>query len=258
MKKVKNIAIITGASSGIGKAFAEILTGQENFDEVWLISRRLDKLNEVGQSLGIPFKAIPLDLQKHESYEAYKALLEEEKPNVKVLINCSGFGKFGSYKDIEVSDSIGMIDLNAKAPVALTEYTLPYIKEGGRILQVCSIAGFHCIPYLNVYAATKVFLLNYSRALNFELRDRKITVTAVCPGWTKTPFFDVATNGGEKKEVTKYTGMRTAEEMVIKALKASRKGKDIAVLGLQNNGHRFLAKILPYSFIMKIWDKIRK
>ena len=242
---MKKIAIVTGASSGIGYEFAVRLDRDETFDEMWLISRRKEKLEELSEKLKTPAKVIPLDLCKMESFDEFKALLESEKPDIRVLVNCSGFGKFGSYKDVAV-------------PVALTEYSLPYMNEGARVLQIASIAGFHPIPYLNVYAATKVFLLNYSRALNYELRDRKITVTAVCPGWTKTPFFDVATENGSKKEVTKYMGMRTAEEMVTKALKCSRKGKDIAVLGLQNNGHRFLAKIVPYSAIMRIWDKIRK
>lgn len=255
---MKNIAIITGASSGIGRVYAETVDREESFDEIWLIARREDKLSEVSEALKNKSRVIPLDLGKTESLYKFKDLLDEEKPNVQLLINCSGFGKFGSYKDIEVSDSLSMIDVNSRAPVALTEFSLPYMTEGARILEVCSIASFHPIPYLNVYAATKAFLTNYSRALNYELRDRRITVTAVCPGWTKTPFFDVATNCGEKKEVTKYTGMRTAEEIVNLSLKRSRKGKDMAVLGLQNNGHRFLAKIVPYSAIMRIWDKIRK
>lgn len=255
---MKKIAVITGASSGIGREYAIQIDKSEVFDQIWLIARREDKLNEVASELKNETKVLPLDLTKYESYAEYKNILKEENPDIKMLVNCSGYGKFGSYKDIEVEAALGMIDLNSRAPVALTEYSLPYMKEGAKILQVCSIAGFHPIPYLNVYAATKVFLTNYSRALNYELRDRKITVTAVCPGWTKTPFFDVATNNGEKKEVTRYTGMRTAEEIVSLSLKRSRKGKDIAVLGLQNNGHRFLAKLLPYSLIMRIWDKIRK
>ncbi len=255
---MKKVAIITGASSGIGKVFAIELDKREKFDEIWLIARREQALNEVGEALSSPVRIIPLDLTLYESFDKFKTLLEEQKPDVRVLINCSGFGKFGSYKDIEVSDALSMIDLNSRAPVALTELSLPFMNEGARILQVASIAGFHPIPYLNVYAATKVFLLNYSRALNYELKERKIVSTAVCPGWTKTAFFDVATNGGTKKEVTRYTGMRTAEEIVLKALNCSEKGRDIAVLGLQNNGHRFLAKLVPYSMIMKIWDKIRK
>lgn len=255
---MKRIAVITGASSGIGWEFAIQLDKQETFDEIWLIARRESRLTELASKLRSPARVIPLDLTEYQSYDKFKELLEQENPQVEVLINCSGYGKFGRYDDIPVADALGMIDLNARAPVALTEYALPYMQRGARILQIASIAGFHPIPYLNVYAATKVFLLNYSRALNYELRDRGITVTAVCPGWTKTPFFDVATNGGTKKEVTKYTGMRTAEEMVEKALKKSRAGSDIAVLGFQNNAHRFLAKIVPYSAIMKIWDKIRK
>ena len=255
---MKRIAIVTGASSGIGWEFALQLDRNENFDEMWLIARRRDRLEAIASLLKNHSRVLPLDLCDMHSFDIFKKLLEDEKPDIQVLVNCSGFGKFGAYNDIEVSDSLSMIDLNARAPVALTEYSLPFMKEGAKILQVCSIAGFHPIPYLNVYASTKAFLLNYSRALGYELRERKITVTAVCPGWTKTPFFDVATDGGTKKEVTKYTGMRTAEQMVEKALKCSKKGRYIAVLGLQNNVHRFLAKIVPYSAIMKIWDKIRK
>lgn len=255
---MKKVAIITGASSGIGEEFALKLDLLENYDEMWLIARNEENLNRVAKALKTATKVIPLDLTEYESYEKFKNLLNEENPDIRMLVNCSGFGKFGSYKDIKVMDELKMVDLNSRAPIALTEYSLPYMREGAKILQVASIAGFHPIPYLNVYAATKVFLLNYSRALNYELRDRKITVTAVCPGWTKTAFFDVATEMGTKREVTKYTGMRTAEEIVLKAIKASRKGKDIAVLGLQNNGHRFLAKLVPYSAIMRIWDKIRK
>jgi short-subunit dehydrogenase len=114
------------------------------------------------------------------------------------------------------------------------------------------------VPYLSVYGATKVFLLNYSRALNHEVRDRKITITAVCPGWTKTPFFDVATNKGENREVIKYTGMRSAEDIVVKALKGSRKGKDKVILGLQHNFHWFLSRFMPFPMVKIIWDAIRK
>ncbi len=255
---MKRIAIVTGASSGIGEEFALKLDMLENYDEMWLIARSVDKLEKVASVIKTPTKIVPLDLTEYESYETFKNLLAEEKPDIRMLVNCSGFGKFGSYKDIEVMDELKMVDLNSRAPIALTEYSLPYMREGAKVLQVASIAGFHPIPYLNVYAATKVFLLNYSRALNYELRDRKITVTAVCPGWTKTPFFDVATEMGTKQEVTKYTGMRTAEEIVLKAIKQSRKGKDIVILGAQNNGHRFLSKLVPEKAIMKIWDKIRK
>lgn len=255
---MKKVAIVTGASSGIGWEFALHLDKEEPFDEIWLIARREEKLKELAALLKTPVKTIPLDLCLYESYDEFKAILEAEKPDVRVLVNCAGFGKFGSYKDIEVKDSLLMVDLNARAPIALTEYALPYMKEGARVLQICSTAGFHPVPYLSVYGATKVFLLNYARALNHEVRERKITITAVCPGWTKTPFFDVATNKGENREVIKYTGMRSAEDIVIKALKGSRKGKDKVILGFQHNFHWFLSRFMPFPMVKIIWDAIRK
>lgn len=255
---MKKIAIVTGASSGIGREFALQLDKEEGFDEFWLIARRREKLEQLGSLLSHPARVLPLDLQRPESFTAFQDALAAESPDVRILVNASGFGKFGAYNEISLVDSLGMIDLNSRAPVALTELSLPYMQSGARILQICSIAAFQPLPYLNVYAASKVFLLHYSRALNFELRSRNITVTAVCPGWTRTPFFDVATENGSQTAVTRYIGMRTAEEIVRKGLRQSRRKRDIAVLGLQNNLHRLGAKLVPQKVVMAIFNKIRK
>ena len=120
------------------------------------------------------------------------ALLERERPDVRVLINSAGFGKFGTYADMTLQETADMVDLNCKTAVALTAAVLPHMGRGGRVLEICSSASFQPLPGFNVYAATKAFLLRYSRALRWEAAPRGIRVTAVCPGWIRTEFMDVA------------------------------------------------------------------
>ncbi len=104
-----------------------------------------------------------------------------EKPEIKILINSAGIGKFGLWKDISLQDSINMIDLNCRGTVVLTQISIPFIMKGGNILEICSTAAFQPLPYFNIYAATKNFLYSYSCALHKELSCDNISVTAVCP-----------------------------------------------------------------------------
>ena len=186
-----NIAIITGASSGLGKEFLK-QTDSYNFDEIWVIARQKEKLEALRDIVHTNLKIIPLDLSLNSSFKIYEEELKKEKPNVKLLINCAGFGKFGNYSEIPLEDSLKMIDLNCKALVSMTEKTLPFMNEFSKILQICSSSSFQPLPFANVYASTKAFVLSYSRALNYELKERRILVTAVCPGWVRTNFFETA------------------------------------------------------------------
>ena len=120
---MKRIAVITGASSGMGRSFAKKLDAASHFDEIWLIARREDKLHELGSELKAPYRAISLDLTKESSYEEYKALLEEEKPQIDVLVCAAGFGRFGKFTDIPLSDQLLMVDLNSKSLVAITYHS---------------------------------------------------------------------------------------------------------------------------------------
>ena len=250
------IAVITGASSGIGKKFCELLPKHFSFDEVWVIARNKDRLEGLKYILPYKIRVIPLDLSKEESYAYFENALKETNPEIGLLINASGFGKFELSTNIPLSESLNMIDLNCKAIVATCNIALGYMKEGGKIINVASVAAFQPIPYINVYGATKSFVLSYTRALNSELKSRKIQATAVCPFWTKTEFFDRAVN--DNKIVKKYVVMYVPEKVVKKGYKDLLKGKDKSIYGFKAKFQAMLVKILPHSLVMKVWKKQQK
>ena len=249
---MKNIAIITGASSGMGRDFLIQIKDYGNFDEIWAIARREDRLKELSSLTSIPVRAVCLDLTSPDSFEKYEQLLKEERPNVSLLVNCSGYGKFGRYDDIEMADKVGMIELNCIALVKMTEITLSYMKEGAHIIQLDSLSSFQPVPYIGVYGATKAFVLSYSRSLNRELRKRKIKVCAVCPGWVRTEFFERAKTKNENA-VTYYNVVYESKDVVKTALRDAYKGKDVSIHGAQIKLQVLLTKLLPHSLIMSIW-----
>ena len=140
------IAVFTGASSGMGREFVKQITAEQKFDEVWVIARRLDRLEEIKSEVNCFVRCIPLDLTKKQAWDEYKALLEEYNPEVKVLVNASGYGKFGAFCDLPLDEQLGMIDLNDKALVAITYITLPYLTSGSEVYQVDSLSSFQPVP----------------------------------------------------------------------------------------------------------------
>lgn len=244
------IAVITGASSGMGREFVKQLDAQNTFDEIWVIARRKDRLLSLADEVKAPVRPICLDLSAKESYDEYAALLAAEKPDVAILVNGSGFGRFGAFEDISLEDQLSMIDLNDKALVAMTYLTLPYMKAGGQIYQIDSLSSFQPVPYINVYAATKAFVLSFSRSLNVELKKRGIRVLAVCPGWVRTEFFDRAATDDT---ITYYNRYFDADEVVTRALRDMKKGKDVSVCGFSIRAQVLLTKLLPHRIVMKIW-----
>lgn len=252
------VAIITGASSGIGKTFTTMLKDYFNFDEVWLIARREDKLKEVANIISIPSKILPLDLTDRESFSKLSSLLESEKPEVELLINCSGFGKFEKSTETDLDTNLNMIDLNCKAVVSACSVVLPYMPTYARIINIASVAALQPIPYINVYGASKAFVLSYSRALNRELKDRKISVTAVCPFWTKTEFFNRAVEKEKEPVVKKYVAMYEPEQIVKRAFRDAIKRKDVSFYGFKARGQALLVKLLPHSLVMNVWMNQQK
>lgn len=256
---MKKVIVVTGATSGMGKEFLfQILEKEPEIDELWAIGRNdkvLSELKNKNKKI-IPLK---LDLTVEKDLLKYKEKIDKEKPNVIILANCAGFGKFDHSEGIDTETKLNMIDLNVKAPVALTDYSLPYMKDNSKIMNIASCAAFQPIPYINDYAATKAFLLSYSRALNKELKYKNIHVLAVTPYWTKTKFFDRAIDPSKKEVVIDYNAMYKPEDVMRKAIKdLYNPKKDISCYGFINNFQKILTKILPHKLVMKVWMNSQK
>ena len=254
-----NIAIVTGASSGMGREFVRQLNSFVQVDEIWAIARRTDALESLKAEVSVPVRPISLDLCKKESFAAIEKLLAEEKPNIRLLVNAAGFGKFGSYRHISAEDECRMIQLNCTALVRITRLCLPHMTAGSHILQLDSLSAFQPVPFLNTYAATKHFVLAYSRGLNQELRGTGIRCMAMNPGWVKTEFFDHAFQTNDASEVQYFNYLYEAEDVVSTGLKDLYKTrKDYSVHGLPIKGQVLLVKCLPHSIVMRIWQAQQK
>ena len=246
------IAVITGASSGMGREFVYALDKDEVFDELWVIARRADRLNELKAKCRAKVRPIPLDLLKRESLQTYKELLEQEKPEIAVLVNAAGFGLFGVFMEMDLDKQLDIVDLNSRALTGMCYLSVPYMTSGSRIYNMGSMSSWQPVPYINVYGASKAYVLNFSRALGVELKDRGIKVMAVCPGWITTEFFDHAVHDDTIKYYNRYY---PPEQVIEKALKDMKKGKSASVLGLPEQVQVQLVKHLPTSFVMKTWCK---
>ena len=248
-----NIAIVTGASSGMGREFVRQLSDWVRVDEIWAIARRADALEELKKETAVPVRPVSLDLLKEESFETLQAMLETEKPTISLLVNAAGFGKFGAYHKVSVADDCRMIDLNCKALVVMTRLCIPYMGPGSHILQLDSLSAFQPVPYITTYGATKAFVLSYTRAMIRELKGSGIRMMAMNPGWVKTEFFDHAmqTNTGE---VQYFNILYEARDVVATGLKdLYRSKKDYSVHGLPVRNQVRAVKLVPHSIVMNIW-----
>ena len=253
---MKNIAIVTGASSGIGKEFFLSLKDNASpLDEIWVIARNESKLNELQTLTDTPLKVFALDLSKTESSDTLVAALKEEQPNVRYLICASGFGRFCGVQDDDPKILQNMVDLNCRSIVGVTTAVAPYMQKGGLMLLIASVAAFQPIPYIATYAATKAFVLSYGRALNVELKKtRGARCVCVCPFWTKTTFFDRAIDKGENTVVKKYVVMYEPKQIVKRAWKdVKKKNRDVSVCGATARGQKLLVKLLPHKLVMRVW-----
>ena len=246
------IAVITGASSGMGREFVYALDRDEEFDELWVIARREQRLLELKEKCRAKIRPIVLDLQTRESFALYRQLLEQERPEIAVLVNAAGFGLFGAFMDMDMDRQLDIIDLNSRALTAMCYMSVPYMAKGSRIYNMGSMSSWQPVPYINVYGASKAYVLNFSRALGVELKDRGIKVMAVCPGWITTEFFDHAIHDDTISYFNRYY---PSEQVIEKALKDMKKGKNASVLGFPERMQVLLVKHLPVNFVMKTWCK---
>lgn len=184
------IAIITGASSGMGREFAkQIEFLYKDLDEIWVIARRKERLEELKSHIKTKTRIFEGDLLEKDIYKELSETLEEEIPNIRMLVNAAGFGKVGKVKEIACEDQTEMIHLNCIALTHMTKLCIPYMTRGSRIVNLASASAFCPQPSFSVYAATKSYVLSFSRSLRAELSDEGILVTAVCPGPVDTEFF---------------------------------------------------------------------
>lgn len=253
-------AIVTGASSGMGRDLCLQLSKRADAPkEIWAIARNLEKLNEVKQAASCPVRVVQADLTSQPDIDKVKALLATEKPKVDFLANVAGFARFGVYGQIPEKDVVGMIQVDLQAVVEMTYITIPYMPSGSSILEWGSVAAFQPLPGMNIYAACKAFVLSYSRALNNELQDKGISVTCVCPGWTKTPFLENAKKEGTGNGAVKsFWFAADPQHVVAKAIRDGLSHKAMSVYGLPSKIEWFFAKILPAPFVMAIWNTMRK
>ena len=249
-----NIALVTGASSGMGARMAALLPEKvRGLDELWITARREERLIRLKELIGrrcprLSVRIIQADLSEKEGMECLSALLKEQAPGILFLVNAAGYGKIGSVSELPLPAQTGMVRLNCEALLAVTRLCLPYMKKGeGRVINFASAAAFLPQPRFAVYAATKAFVLSFSRALSEELAGEGISVTAVCPGPVRTEFFGIAE---ELHAVPLYKklAMADADRVVRLALRDSMRRRQMSVYGASMRLFACVTKLLPVSF----------
>ena len=245
-----NIAVVTGASSGMGREFVRYLDQHTQLDEIWVIARREDRLQELKAVCRTAVRPIPLDLLEDASVSAYRTMLESFRPQVQLLINAAGFGLFGTFAEMDLDTQLNSIRLNAGALTAMCHISIPYMAPGSTIVNLASNSSWQPVPYINVYGASKSYVMSFSRALGVELKSHRIHVMAVAPGWIKTEFFDHAIHDDT---ISYFDRFYTPEQVVFKAMKDLRKSKTVSILGFPVRMQVLAVKFLPVSLIMKIW-----
>lgn len=255
---MKNIIVITGASSGIGMEFARQMDGAfSSIDEFWLIARRREELSRLSKQLRHKTRVLPMDITNKAALDFLEDTVIQQNVTVRMLINCAGYGLMGYFCEQEPEGELGMIRLNCEALTDLTHRMIPYMKKGSRIIQLASSAAFLPQPDFAVYAATKSYVLSFSRALGQELRAAGIYVTSVCPGPVDTPFFDIAESTGSTLAVKKLL-MVNADQVVAQALRDSYQKRPMSVCSVPIKAFEALAKVLPHGVILKSLDILKR
>ena len=249
-----NTTLITGASSGIGAAFARKLAQRGR--NVLLVARSEDKLialcNELGRLSGIRAQYVVMDLTDPDAPARLFEETKERALEIDMLVNNAGFGSMGEFSQLELARELEMIDLNVKSLVDLTNrFLLPMRqRRQGVIINVASTAGFQAVPFMATYAATKAFVLSFSEALWEENRPYGIQVLALCPGVTDTNFFEAAKIGRPPMRT-----VQTAEEVVDAALRGLKRRKSTVISGWTNWLTVGTERFVPRSVVIKVAAK---
>jgi len=247
---MKKIVIVTGASSGMGEEYVlQIQKLYKHLDEIWVIARRKERLDKLAEKSSVKLVPLVMDLQKSEDYKILSTKLKEEKPHILMLVNSAGFGVHGYFEEQEEKEVLGMVELNCHAVTKVTHICIPYMHTNSRIINMASAAAFFPQKRFSVYAATKSYVLSFSRSLNVELKNRKIYVTAVCPGPVNTEFFK-KDNCDINKTFYKRMVMAEAKDVVNLALKDSVHKKELSIYGNLMKGFYVFTKLVPHRIML--------
>lgn len=252
-----NTTLITGASSGIGEAFARRLAALGH--DVLLVARSEEKLialcNELGLNHDVRAQYFVADLSQPGAPARLLEETRERNLEIDLLINNAGFGSMGEFGQRDLDRELNMIDLNVRSLVELTHLFLQPMRErkGGSIINVASTAGFQPVPFMATYAATKAFVLSFSEALWEEYRPLGIKVMALCPGVTETGFFEAS----QMKRPPART-VQTSEEVVEVALRALKRGKSSVISGWPNRIIVETERVAPRALILRVAGAIMR
>ena len=245
------VAVITGASAGLGKELLRLLPEMfPDIEEYWLIARRREKLEEASAGIPRQCRIFPLDLTLDESYEKFACELEKLSPDIRLLINNSGCGNLGNVGDGELRIQTQMVDLNLKGLTAITHLCIPYMSQGSRILNISSIASFCPNPRMTVYSSTKAYVTAFTFGIAEELKPKGITATAVCPGPMDTEFIKIGGIKGHSKtfDILPYCDpAKVAKE----SLRPCRRGVTVYTPKAFYKLYRVIAKVLPTKLMIK-------
>ena len=245
-----NTTLITGASSGIGEAFARKLAAQGH--DLLLVARSEDKLialcNELGLNYNVRAQYFVADLSQPDAPARLFAETRERNLEIDLLINNAGFGSMGEFGKLDLDRELNMIDLNVRSLVELTHLFLQPMRErkSGSIINVASTAGFQPVPFMATYAATKAFVLSFSESLWEENRPFGIKVLALCPGVTETGFFEAS-----KMKRPPARTSQTSAQVVDVALRALKRGKGSVISGWPNRIAVETERLAPRSLILR-------
>ena len=246
------IAVITGASAGIGREFVYAADREGTYDEIWVIARRAERLEELKTVCKNKIRPVVMDLTDPESLNVFRQMLAEEKPEIRLMVNAAGCGFFGPFAEADPEKLLSSLQLNAASLTAMCHAALPYMKKGDSLINVGSNSAWQPVPYQAVYGASKSYVLNFSRALGRELRSQGIHVMCVCPGWIKTEFQEIARHDDYIRYVDRWY---EADQVAAQAMKDLKKKKTVSILGRPVRRQVRLVKFLPVKLVMDIWCK---
>ncbi len=254
-----NYTLITGASRGIGEALARRCA--EEGHHLILVARSQERLetiaNELQQTCNVAVRVVPLDLLQPQATQRLWQICQDNQWRIRILMNNAGFGFWGAHADIALAEQVDVLRLNAMVLVELCHLFVPVLQKekNARILNIGSISSYQPVPYLSVYAASKAFVLSFTRSLRAELRPSGIGVSCLCPGFTQSDFFEKA---GTAPVISSSKFQMTTEAVADAALRALKKNKAVIVPGLVFKFCTYLSRYLPVHLTTYVLSKILK